>query len=108
LLTNNLKGVKIPVASAILTAIYPREFCVIDYRAWRALRWLQKVLDSGQLTFDSYKAYCEYINFLDTYSTVQSYLWYLRGLRQICAEENIIPRVLEMALWKFDEVKGQK
>ena len=37
-----LKGVSIPVASAILTVIFPNDYCVIDYRAWRALQWVME------------------------------------------------------------------
>lgn len=35
-----LNGVGVPVASAILTVIFPEDYCVLVYRAWRAIIWV--------------------------------------------------------------------
>lgn len=39
-----LKGIGVAVASAVLTVLYPDRFCIIDYRAKRALCILKKYL----------------------------------------------------------------
>jgi len=102
-----LRGVKIPVASAILTIVYPNEYCIIDYRAWRALRWFQKGA-KDQLTFSSYKEYSDFLDSLRDYTSLKVYLRFLKQLRSITAKYNRTPRQLEMALWKFDQMKGMK
>jgi hypothetical protein len=102
-----LRGVKIPVASAILTIVYPNEYCIIDYRAWRALRWLQSG-SKNQLTFNSYKEYSDFLDSLDDYMSLKAYLRFLKQLRLITAKHNRTPRQLEMALWKFDQMRGMK
>jgi len=102
-----LKGVKIPVASAILTICHPDKYCVIDYRAWRALRWLQNG-SKNQLVFNSYKEYSDFLDSLDNYKSLRGYLRFLSQLRSITAKYNGTPRQLEMALWKFDQMKGER
>lgn len=102
-----LRGVKIPVASAILTIVYPDKYCIIDYRAWRAMRWLQKG-SKNQLAFNSYKEYSDFLDSLDDYMSLKGYLKFLEQLRSITAKQNKTPRQLEMALWKFDQMRGVK
>jgi hypothetical protein len=102
-----LRGVKIPVASAILTVVYPKEYCIIDYRASRALRWLQRG-SKNQLTFNSYREYSDFLDSLDDYTSLKGYLRFLNQLRSITVKHNGTPRQLEMALWKFDQMKGMK
>ena len=63
-----LKGVQIPVASAILTVIYPEKYCIIDFRAWRALMWWKNASSDGNFIIDSYGKYCEYLDNLGKYS----------------------------------------
>jgi hypothetical protein len=108
LICGELKGVKIPVASAILTIIYPEKYCITDYRAWRALKWLQNISNDGNLVLSGYEKYCDYIDSLNVYDTLQSYMWYLKSLRSLAAGQKKTPRQFEMALWKFDEMKGVK
>ena len=100
-----LRGVKIPVASAILTVVYPKEYCIIDYRAWRALRWLQKG-SKDQLTFSSYKEYSDFLDSLKDYMSLKGYLRFLKQLRSITVKHSRTSRQLEMALWKFDQMRG--
>lgn len=108
LICGELKGVKIPVASAILTIIYPEKYCITDYRAWRALKWWQNVSNDGHLVLSGYEKYCDYVDSLNVYDTLQSYMWYLKSLRSLSAGQKKTPRQFEMALWKFDEMKGVK
>lgn len=98
-----LKGVGIPVSSAILTAIYPTQYCVIDFRAWRALEWYQR-----KVNLNSYRDYCDFLDSYDSRASVNSYIAYLKAVRRIAEEHNMTPRKVEMALWKFDQMKGQK
>jgi len=102
-----LKGVKIPVASAILTIVFPKEFCIIDYRAWRALKWLRKG-HANQLVLNSYNEYSIFLDSLNEYKSMKGYLSYLQQLRSIAEKHDRTARQLEMALWKFDKMKGLK
>ena len=106
---NRLNGVGIPVASAILTAVYPKEYCIIDYRTWRALLWLRKLAKKGSFAFASYR---EYSNFLDSYDacarTYKRYYNFRDTLKTIGEKRGMTPRQVEMALWKFDQTKGEK
>ena len=61
-----LSGVQLPVASSILTVIFPDTFCITDYRAWRALMWWKQADATGHMTFDNYSMYCDYLDSLET------------------------------------------
>ena len=106
LLCGELSGVQIPVASAILTVIHPEKFCITDYRAWRALMWWKRATTDGKLVWDSYDDYCDFLDNLETYARLQKYLLYLRVMRSIASKANKTSRQIEMALWKFDQMKG--
>jgi len=104
---NRLRGVGVPVASAILTIVYPTEYCVIDYRTWRALLWLRAMATKDRLTFASYKDYSDLLDQYDTYGGVHVYYSFRNALKKIGEKRNMTPRQVEMALWKFDEMKGE-
>jgi hypothetical protein len=79
-----LNGVQVPVASAILTAIDPERYTVIDFRALEAL--------------DS-KSPDRSVNF---------YLDYLDTCRQLAAKHGVTLRDLDRALWQWsDEASGR-
>lgn len=99
----HLKGVGVPVASTILTIIFPRKYCIIDYRASRALKWYE-----GEINFTSYKHYQEFMDNLRTYYSVESYISYLKCVRKIAEEKNFTPRKVEMALYKYDQKSGER
>jgi hypothetical protein len=80
---DKLEGVGIPVASAILTIVYPQEYCVIDYRTWRALLWLRKLTKDGSFTFTSYKEYSNFLDLYDHYGTASSYSSFRGTLKEI-------------------------
>jgi hypothetical protein len=71
-----LRGVKIPVASAILTAIFPERFTAIDYRALESLGVEKPAL------------------------TVNYYLVYLDYCRGTAAQYGLTLRDLDRALWQ--------
>jgi len=74
-----LNGVQVPVASAILTAIDPKRFTIIDFRALEALGVLQPVIS---------------INF---------YLEYLEECRRLAGKNGVSLRTLDRALWQWSK-----
>jgi hypothetical protein len=76
-----LQGVQVPVASAILTAIYPKRYTVIDFRALEALG-----CDSKDRS----------VNF---------YLAYLKTCRQLASKHDVTLRNLDRALWQWSSEK---
>jgi hypothetical protein len=79
-----LKGVAVPMASAILTAIDQRRFTVIDYRALGAL---------GVPDVDYYK--------LDFYLH-----HYFPACARLATEHGVDLRTLDRALWAWSQAKG--
>jgi hypothetical protein len=76
------RWVAVPVASAILTAIDPDKYAVIDFRALEAL---------GSTSKDR---------------TVNFYLDYLDSCRQLATEHRVTPRDLDRALWQWSKTDG--
>ncbi|HYM11109.1 MAG TPA: hypothetical protein VEU62_10260 [Bryobacterales bacterium] len=74
-----LSGVEIPVASAILTAIDPERYTIIDFRALEAL------------------------GVKSTWHTVDSYLAYLTACRDLARQNAISLRELDRALWQWSK-----
>jgi hypothetical protein len=72
-----LQGVHVPVASAILTAIDPERYTVIDFRALEAL---------GSNSKDR---------------SVNFYLEYLDACRKLAKRRNVTLRDLDRALWQW-------
>jgi hypothetical protein len=77
-----LNGVEVPVASAILTAIKPERFTIIDFRALEAL------------------------NIKQAYLTIDFYLDYLGECRRLASEHNVPLRTLDRALWQWSKERG--
>lgn len=80
-----LKGVGIPVASAILTMVYPDRYTIIDFRALEALG-IQR--DDGE-------------------ETVDFYLEYLATCRRLAQVHKIDLRTLDRALWQWSKEHGR-
>jgi hypothetical protein len=74
-----LNGVQVPVASAILTAIDPERFTIIDFRALEALMAIKPMI------------------------TTNFYLNYLGQCRELAKENNISLRTLDRALWQWSK-----
>jgi hypothetical protein len=72
-----LYGVDVPVASAILTAMKPDQYTVIDFRTLEAL---------GSISKDR---------------SVQFYLDYLGFCRHLAAEHHVTLRDLDRAMWQW-------
>jgi hypothetical protein len=73
-----LNGVQVPVASAILTAIHPERFTIIDFRALQALNAAQPI-------------------------TLDFYLDYLDECRRLAKANNVDLRTLDRALWQWSK-----
>lgn len=101
-----LKGVGVPVASAILTAIFPERYCIFDFRVWHAFLWLAKCVDSSIL-----KNYENFANFLENANKstqLKNFLFFYDVISKVAVHYENTPRQLEMALWKYDKEKGIK
>lgn len=94
-----LKGVRVPVASAILTMHEPANYAVVDYRAFRALGAAEPHLLDPQ-TYSDYAEFME--SFQDYNSAPEAYSFYMNVLRDIAQRGGILPREVDMALWAFD------
>jgi thermostable 8-oxoguanine DNA glycosylase len=80
---SGLYGIEIPVASAVLTAVSPERYTIIDYRALEAL---------GENR---------------TWHTVDSYLAYLVCCRRLARENGVSLRELDRALWQWSAERGK-
>lgn len=98
-----LEGVSVPVASALLTVIYPKKYCIVDFRVWNTLLWIE---DKKSL-FKNYSNYSDFINNFRNYNKVSSYISYMKKIDKLATKQNMTPREIEMALWKYDECKGK-
>jgi hypothetical protein len=79
-----LGGVEIPVASAIMTAIDPERYTIIDYRALEALG----------VSLSWY--------------TIDSYLAYLKRCRELAQENVVSLRELDRALWQWSKERSSR
>lgn len=77
-----LSGVQVPVASAIVTAIYPERFTIVDFRALQALGVTNAVI------------------------TVDFYLKYLEACSKLAKESRVDLRMLDRALWQWSKEKS--
>jgi hypothetical protein len=78
-----LNGVRVPVASAVVTAINPERFTIVDFRALEALGVEQP------------------------YISIDFYLAYLDACRGIACENNVALRTLDRALWQWSKESGE-
>ena len=98
-----LKGVRVPVASSILTMAEPANYAVVDYRAFRALGAANPQLLDSQ----TYPQYVEFIEHFRNYnSATEAYSFYMDAIRDVAQRERILPREVDMALWAFDEANS--
>jgi len=95
----DLNGVGVPVASAILTVVFPQDYGVLDYRAWRAAEWF----DQGSVSFNSYDGYVDFLDNFRNYATTDAYKSYLNKIRSIANAQAVSAREVDMALWAYDE-----
>lgn len=107
-----LRGVDVAVASSILTIIYPKQYCVVDYRAKRALAWFKKCGESepyDKYTLNSYDDYLFISEFIRNTRHIDIYNKYREIINCVSTKQDpkLDLRQLEIALWKFDKDKDQ-
>ncbi len=75
-----LRGVAVPVASAILALACPERYGVIDFRVWRQLFDKEK---AGGFTLGDYKRY-------------------MAAIRRLAGELGWLPQEVDAAIWEYD------
>lgn len=93
-----LTGVRVPMASTVLTMANPTDFAIIDYRALRALGVVKpELLDA--------RSYTDYSTFMECFRnpTADGYEFYMDRVREIAQREGLSPREVDMALWAYDK-----
>lgn len=80
-----LNGVEVPVASAILTAINPERFTIIDFRALESLGITNR----------------------QAYYTIDFFIDYLRFCRGLASQCRVGLRTLDRALWQWSKEKAK-
>lgn len=84
-LLDDLKGVGIPTASAILCVYNPKDYGVIDINAWNALSRIDNIF--------SKKRYSQF--------SINDYKNYLTKIRFLAKQNKMTCRQIDMALWAF-------
>jgi hypothetical protein len=80
-----LRGVGVPVASAILALVFPERYAVIDFRGWR------QVFGEERTTF-----------------SVSDYRRYLREVQNLAQELGWPVQEVDLAIWEYDRINGRK
>ncbi len=79
----SLRGVGVPVASAVLALVFPQKYAVIDFRGWR------QVLGREKTTF-----------------SIPDYKRYLREIKRLADELGWPAQEVDLAIWEYDRVNG--
>jgi len=80
-----LRGVGVPVASAILALVFPERYAVIDFRGWR------QVFGEERTAF-----------------SVSDYKRYLREIQNLAQELEWPVQEVDLAIWEYDRINGRK
>jgi hypothetical protein len=78
-----LKGVAVPVASAILALVFPDQYAVIDFRNWR------QVFDDRRTAF-----------------SISDYKRYMMEIRKLSRELSWPVQEVDLAIWEYDRRQG--
>lgn len=84
-LLRSIRGVEVPVASAVLSLCFPEEYAVIDYRGWEAL--------FGKKT--------------NPY-TVKDYIRYVNVVRELANNYQVTVKDMDTAIWQMHKRQGEK
>jgi hypothetical protein len=74
-----LRGIGVPVASAVLALVFPEQYAVIDFRGWR------QVFGERRSDF-----------------SIADYRKYMREIRQLASELHWTPQEVDHAIWEHD------
>jgi len=80
-----LRGVGVPVASAILALVFPERYAVIDFRGWR------QVFGEDKEQF-----------------SVSDYKRYLPRIQNLAQELGWPVQEVDLAIWEYDRINGGK
>lgn len=80
ILCDKLEGVGVPTASALLTVVFPEKYAIIDIRCLSVLR------EKFSLK-------------IGKYISINTWLKYLKIMREISKENNVTPREMDTALF---------
>lgn len=80
-----LRGVEVPVASAILALCFPEQYAVIDFRGWRQIFGVKKQV-----------------------FTLSDYKQYLKEIRRLSSELGFLPQQVDSAIWEYDRENSEK
>ncbi len=80
-----LRGVGVPVASAILALAFPERYAVIDFRGWR------QIFGEERTTF-----------------SISDYKRYLREVKRLAGELGWPVQEVDLAIWEYDRVSDGK
>ncbi len=81
----SIRGVGVPVASAVLALVFPEKYAVIDFRGWR------QVFGQERRTF-----------------LIADYKRYLREVRRLATELGWPVQEVDMAIWAYDRANRSK
>jgi hypothetical protein len=79
----SIRGVGVPVASAILALVFPEKYAVIDFRGWRQIFGEEKR------------------NF-----SISDYKRYLREIKRLAIELGWTVQEVDLAVWEYDRVNA--
>lgn len=80
-----MRGVGVPVASAVLALVFPEKYAVIDFRGWR------QVFNEERRAF-----------------SIADYKRYLRAVSRLAEELGWPVQEVDLAIWEYDRVSGIK
>ncbi|MCX7680754.1 MAG: hypothetical protein N2508_02095 [Anaerolineae bacterium] len=80
-----MRGVGVPVASAILALVFPEKYAVIDFRGWR------QIFGKEKTTF-----------------SISDYKRYLREVKRLAVELGWPVQEVDLAIWEYDRVHSGK
>ncbi|SEH11199.1 hypothetical protein SAMN04487967_0242 [Natronorubrum sediminis] len=95
-----LRGIRVPLASVILTMFNPADYAIVDYHTFRAL-------GAELLDLQNYPDYAEFMGYFQNYnSDPEAYSIYMDVVRDVAQQEGILPREVDMALWAHDKIES--
>jgi thermostable 8-oxoguanine DNA glycosylase len=86
-----LRGVRVPVASSILTLLFPEKYGVIDIRVWQVLHQYGLVVPNAR----------------GRNLTVRQWLEYLRIVRELADKCGTTPRIVDRSLFELHRSQQQ-
>ncbi len=81
----SLRGVGVPVASAVLALVFPEKYAVIDFRGWRQVFGEEKRIFS-----------------------IPDYKRYLREVRRLADELGWPVQEVDLAIWEYDRANSKR